>query len=80
MCYGSSNTVLGFNTGAGTKTMAPRFGASASETAMAGDFILETDGLTKEFRGFVTVNGVRLRVWRGTIHALIGPSEPGRRL
>ena len=41
---------------------------------MASDFILETEGLTKEFRGFVAVNGVNLRVRRGTIHALIGPN------
>src|SRR5438128_1183769 len=39
---------------------------------MADDVILETEGLTKEFRGFVAVKDVRLRVRRGTIHALIG--------
>jgi branched-chain amino acid transport system ATP-binding protein len=45
---------------------------------MATDVILETDGLTKEFRGFVAVNGVSLRVRRGTIHALIGPNGAGK--
>jgi len=45
---------------------------------MADDFILETDGLTKEFRGFVAVRGVNLRVRRGTIHALIGPNGAGK--
>ena len=45
---------------------------------MADDFILETDGLTKEFRGFVAVKDVRLRVRRGTIHALIGPNGAGK--
>jgi branched-chain amino acid transport system ATP-binding protein len=45
---------------------------------MAGDVILETDGLTKEFRGFVAVNGVNLSVRRGTIHALIGPNGAGK--
>jgi len=40
--------------------------------------ILETEGLTKEFRGFVAVNGVSLRVRRGTIHALIGPNGAGK--
>ena len=45
---------------------------------MAGDVILETDGLTKEFRGFVAVKDVRLRVRRGTIHALIGPNGAGK--
>jgi branched-chain amino acid transport system ATP-binding protein len=45
---------------------------------MASDFILETEGLTKEFRGFVAVKDVRLRVRRGTIHALIGPNGAGK--
>ena len=42
------------------------------------DTILETSGLTKEFRGFVAVNGVDLRVETGTIHALIGPNGAGK--
>ena len=42
------------------------------------DYILETRGLTKEFRGFTAVNGVDLRVARGTIHALIGPNGAGK--
>jgi branched-chain amino acid transport system ATP-binding protein len=42
------------------------------------DTILETHGLTKEFRGFVAVNGVDLRVRRGHIHALIGPNGAGK--
>ncbi len=45
---------------------------------MAGDVILETEGLTKEFRGFVAVRDVSLRVRRGTIHALIGPNGAGK--
>src|SRR5262245_60907780 len=45
---------------------------------MADDVILETQGLTKEFRGFVAVNGVDLKVRRGTIHALIGPNGAGK--
>src|SRR5204862_7563148 len=46
--------------------------------AMTGDVILETEGLTKEFRGFVAVKDVHLRVRRGTIHALIGPNGAGK--
>jgi branched-chain amino acid transport system ATP-binding protein len=34
--------------------------------------------LTKEFAGFVAVNGVNLRVKRGAIHALIGPNGAGK--
>jgi branched-chain amino acid transport system ATP-binding protein len=45
---------------------------------MAGDIILETRGLTKEFKGFVAVNGVDLTVKRGSIHALIGPNGAGK--
>jgi branched-chain amino acid transport system ATP-binding protein len=44
----------------------------------AGEYILETRGLTKEFKGFVAVNGVDLRVRRGAIHALIGPNGAGK--
>ena len=43
-----------------------------------GDTILETRGLTKEFKGFTAVNGVNLRVRRGSIHALIGPNGAGK--
>ncbi len=42
------------------------------------DLILETHGLTKEFRGFAAVRGVDLKVRRGTIHALIGPNGAGK--
>ena len=42
------------------------------------DIILETEDLTKEFAGFVAVNGVNLKVERGTIHALIGPNGAGK--
>ena len=45
---------------------------------MTGDYILETERLTKEFRGFVAVNGVGLRVRRGSLHALIGPNGAGK--
>ncbi|MGZ5105223.1 MAG: ATP-binding cassette domain-containing protein, partial [Usitatibacter sp.] len=45
---------------------------------MTGDTILETRALTKEFKGFVAVDHVDLRVRRGTIHALIGPNGAGK--
>ena len=45
---------------------------------MADDIILATEGLTKEFKGFVAVSDVDLKVRRGTIHALIGPNGAGK--
>jgi len=42
------------------------------------DVILETRGLTKEFKGFVAVQDVSLSVRRGSIHALIGPNGAGK--
>lgn len=41
-------------------------------------FILETRGLTKEFRGFTAVDDVNLQVREGHIHALIGPNGAGK--
>jgi len=45
---------------------------------MSGDTILETHDLTKEFKGFVAVSKVNLKVKRGSIHALIGPNGAGK--
>jgi branched-chain amino acid transport system ATP-binding protein len=45
---------------------------------MADDTILQTRGLTKEFKGFVAVKNVDLTIRRGTIHALIGPNGAGK--
>jgi branched-chain amino acid transport system ATP-binding protein len=42
------------------------------------EVVLETRGLTKDFRGFVAVSDVSLQVRRGTIHALIGPNGAGK--
>src|SRR5438309_5976389 len=52
--------------------------ARPSTTMATADTILETRGLTKEFRGFVAVDKVSLSVRRGTIHALIGPNGAGK--
>ncbi|WP_159997353.1 ABC transporter ATP-binding protein [Roseomonas sp. 18066] len=40
--------------------------------------ILETEGLTKEFLGFVAVGDVSLKIRRGSIHGLIGPNGAGK--
>ena len=45
---------------------------------MADAVILETRQLVKEFKGFVAVNQVDLKVKRGHIHALIGPNGAGK--
>ena len=45
---------------------------------MAEEIILETRGLTKEFKGFIAVKDVSLKVRRGSIHALIGPNGAGK--
>ena len=45
---------------------------------MTTDYILETRDLVREFKGFVAVNGVNLKVRRGQIHALIGPNGAGK--
>jgi len=45
---------------------------------VSDDIILETRDLTKEFKGFVAVKDVDLKVSRGSIHALIGPNGAGK--
>ena len=45
---------------------------------MSEDLILQTHGLTKEFKGFAAVQNVDLKVKRGNIHALIGPNGAGK--
>ncbi len=45
---------------------------------MSSDFVIETHGLTKDFKGFTAVKDVSLKVRRGTIHALIGPNGAGK--
>ncbi len=45
---------------------------------MGQDYILETTGLTKQFKGFFAVRDVALQVRRHSIHALIGPNGAGK--
>ena len=40
--------------------------------------LLQTRGLTKDFRGFRAVNEVDLSITEGTIHALVGPNGAGK--
>ena len=48
------------------------------ESDLSSEIILETRQLTKEFKGFVAVNQVDMKVQRGHIHALIGPNGAGK--
>ena len=41
-------------------------------------FILETENLCKDFKGFTAVSDVNLKVKKGSIHALIGPNGAGK--
>jgi len=61
--------------GAGTERKTPK---TVAGDMIQNEIILETRGLTKEFRGFTAVNDVNLSVRRGTIHALIGPNGAGK--
>ncbi len=45
---------------------------------MDDNCILEARNLVKEFKGFVAVNDVSLKVRRGSIHGLIGPNGAGK--
>lgn len=45
---------------------------------MGEEIILSAAGLSKQFSGFKAVDGVDLKVRRGTIHALIGPNGAGK--
>jgi len=42
------------------------------------EFILSTNGLTKNFGGLVAVNDVSLNVERGSVKAIIGPNGSGK--
>ena len=45
---------------------------------MTTDYILQTQALSREFKGFLAVDAVNLSVRRGSIHALIGPNGAGK--
>jgi branched-chain amino acid transport system ATP-binding protein len=59
-------------------SLAPQAAFQLSSRVPDSGVILETRGLSKEFRGFVAVKSVNLRIARGTIHALIGPNGAGK--
>lgn len=46
--------------------------------AFTTDDVIEVRGLTKTFGGFRAVNGLDLRVGRGTVHGFLGPNGAGK--
>ena len=51
---------------------------SSSAPAMAGPYILETRGLTKNFGGLTAVSELDMQVESGCVHGLIGPNGSGK--
>jgi len=45
---------------------------------MAGDFAVETHGLTRRFGKFTAVDGIDLRIPRGKIYGFLGPNGSGK--
>src|SRR5688572_1794878 len=64
--------------GPGNLLYQPTHVMTRADGSATDSVILETQGLTKEFRGFVAVKNVGLKVRRGSIHALIGPNGAGK--
>src|SRR4051812_5902742 len=44
----------------------------------ASEYVLQTHDLSRSFSGFTAVDGVNLKVRRGSIHAVIGPNGAGK--
>src|SRR5271166_5995935 len=62
---GCRSSIFRIRVGGATITTPARFGRVAGASRV-DDAILETRGLTKEFRGFNAVQGVELKIRRGT--------------
>src|SRR5207244_3016110 len=56
----------------------PRAGSPASSRAAVAEARLGPEGLTRRFGALAAVDGVTLRVERGTVHAIIGPNGAGK--
>lgn len=52
--------------------------AAQKPTGTSGEILLETRGLTQVFGGLVAVDGVDLKVERGSITSVIGPNGAGK--
>ncbi len=45
---------------------------------MASDYILELDNITKQFPGVKALDGIQLRIRKGSVHALMGENGAGK--
>ncbi|WP_129732137.1 ATP-binding cassette domain-containing protein, partial [Ectobacillus funiculus] len=45
---------------------------------MGTEYILELDGITKEFPGVKALDNIQLKVRKGTVHALMGENGAGK--
>lgn len=50
----------------------------AQTEGLAGENVLEVDGLAKHFGGLKALDGISFAVRRGSVHALIGPNGSGK--
>ncbi len=51
---------------------------SEARSLYQGEYILEVDGVRKEFPGVVALDNVQLNVRPGTVHALMGENGAGK--
>src|SRR5918911_12590 len=52
--------------------------AEPSRAAVSPPYYLEAEGITKRYPGVVALDGVRLAIRPGTVHALMGENGAGK--
>src|SRR5262245_11993637 len=62
----------------GMQGLATGEGARDSAIAPEGDYILEVEGVRKEFPGVLALDNVQFRLRRGSVHALMGENGAGK--
>ena len=56
----------------------PAAGAPPAAAGPARDVVIETRGLAKQYRGTLAVDGLDLRVPRGSVFGFLGPNGSGK--